>query len=61
MFLCPKCKDCYLNQAFVDVGFRKEEEHGLVTEVTTVIVITSIQESSNSAFSHRKDRVTIHF
>jgi hypothetical protein len=61
ILMCPKCKSCYLHQTFVDVGFRKEDENGLVTEVTENKTITSYKESNNNAFSKRRDRVTIYF
>ena len=61
ILICPKCKENNLHQAFVDVGFRKEDENGLVTEVTENKTITSYKESNNNAFSRRRDRVTIYF
>ena len=61
ILICPKCKENKLHQVFVDVGFRKEDENGLVTEVTKNNTTTSYKESNNNAFSRRRDRVTIYF
>lgn len=60
--VCPLCKNPYLHQEKVDVGFRStEDEGGMVTKVTRNTATTSYEEHNHAAFSNRRDRVTIYF
>ena len=60
--MCPLCNDVHLHHMRVDVGFRRmEDESGIVTKVTHESTTSSYEEHGHVAFSHRRDRITIHF